>query len=106
MRSQSIASKVNKSKVKENRESVATKRRAFVAPSLEEAIAYFPSIGGTREDAEAFFDHFTSNGWKVSGKAPMKDWKASCRQWMRNKSNFCINKTAVSHENKPRYKAL
>lgn len=85
---------------------VATKRRAFVAPSLEEAIAYFPSIGGTREDAEAFFDHFTSNGWKVSGKAPMKDWKASCRQWMRNKSNFCINKTAVSHENKPRYKAL
>lgn len=83
---------------------VATKRRAFVAPSLEEIIAYFSSIGGTREDGEALRDFYTANGWKV-GKNPMKDWKAASRQWLRNKSNFSINKTA-SHESKPRYQAL
>lgn len=86
---------------------VATKRRAFAAPSLEEAIAYFPSIGGTREDGEAFFDHFTSNGWKVSGKAPMKDWQASARQWVRGKSRFSNAKAPeTSCETQPRYKAL
>ena len=86
---------------------VAPKRAAFVAPSLEEAIAYFPSIGGTRENAEAFFDHFTSNGWKVSGKSPMKDWKASARQWMRNEPRFTNTKVSeTSHEPQPRYKAL
>lgn len=107
MRSQSLASKVNKSKRKENRESVASKRRAFVAPSLEEAIAYFPSIGGTREDAEAFLDHFTSNGWKVSGKAPMKDWQASARQWMRGKPRFSNAKAPeMSCDTRLKYKAL
>lgn len=85
---------------------VATKRRAFIAPSLEEAIAYFPSIGGSRENAEAFFDHFTSNGWKVSGKAPMQDWKSSARQWMRNERRFTTTKAATPHESKPRYQAL
>lgn len=86
---------------------VAPKRSTFVAPSPEEAIAYFPSIGGTREDAEAFFDHFTSNGWRVSGKAPMKDWQASARQWMRGKSRFSNAKAPeTSRETQPRYKAL
>lgn len=82
---------------------VATKRRAFVAPSLEEAIAYFPSIGGTRENAEEFFDYFTSNGWKVSGKAPMKDWQAAARGWMRRKSYFTTTQQ-TNYEQPRKYK--
>ena len=39
-------------------------------------------------DPEAFFDHFTSNGWKVGGKTPMKDWEASARNWSRNDRTF------------------
>lgn len=35
-------------------------------------------------DANQFFDHYQSNGWRVGGKAPMKDWKASIRTWERN----------------------
>ena len=32
-------------------------------------------------DAEKFIDHYTSNGWKVGGKAPMKNWEAAVRNW-------------------------
>lgn len=32
--------------------------------------------------AERFWSFYQSNGWKVSGKAAMKDWKAAfCSQW-------------------------
>lgn len=82
---------------------VATKRRAFVAPSPEDVKAYFSTIKGAHTDAESFFDHFTSNGWKVSGKAPMKDWKSAARQWMRRKSEFNNTQTMTSYETNPIY---
>jgi hypothetical protein len=53
-------------------------------PSLEAVKAYGAEIKLAPDQAEAFFDHFTSNGWKVSGRAPMKDWKAALRNWKRN----------------------
>ena len=34
-------------------------------------------------EADPFYDYFQSNGWKVGGKAPMKDWKAAARNWTR-----------------------
>ena len=34
-------------------------------------------------EADPFYDYFQSNGWKVGGKAPMKDWKAAARNWCR-----------------------
>lgn len=58
------------------------KRSKFVPPTAEEVRAYSNEIGKPI-DAEAFIDHFTSNGWKVGGKTPMKDWKAAVRQWRR-----------------------
>ena len=33
-------------------------------------------------EAEKFFNHFSSNGWKVSGRAPMKDYKAAASNWL------------------------
>lgn len=49
--------------------------------SRDAASAYAKEIGFT--DWEGWFDHFESNGWKVSGKAPMKDWKAAMRNGKR-----------------------
>jgi hypothetical protein len=45
--------------------------------------AYFSEIGFPNEAAK-FIDYYAANGWKV-GKArnPMKDWKASVRNWCR-----------------------
>lgn len=33
-------------------------------------------------DAERFCDYYTANGWKV-GRNPMRDWKATVRDWVR-----------------------
>ena len=86
---------------------VASKRPAFVAPSLETLQSYFSTIGGTAHDAEAFFDHFEANGWKVSGKTPMKNWQAAARNWVRRKSEFS-NTTAktTTHETTRKYNDL
>ena len=85
---------------------VASKRTAFVAPPLEEVTNYFSTIEGTKNDAECFYDHFTANGWKVSGKSQMKDWQAAARIWMRRKSEFNNHKPTQQNEKKRIYKDL
>ena len=54
----------------------------FAPPSVDDVRAYCTE-SGHNIDAEAFIDHYTSNGWKVGGKSPMKDWKAAVRNWER-----------------------
>ena len=76
-----------------------TKRTAFVVPSLEMVKDYFLTINGTNTDAESFFDHFTANGWKVSGKSSMRNWEAAARNWMRRKSEFnTTTQNQTNHE--------
>ncbi|GHV11683.1 hypothetical protein AGMMS49938_02810 [Fibrobacterales bacterium] len=55
--------------------------------SFEEVRQYFVALGKP-EQAAAFYDHFQSNGWLVSGKAKMKDWQAAARNWVRNSVLF------------------
>jgi len=71
---------VNKDE-KEGKESLRGK------PKLEEVMAYFHEINH-KSEADAFYDYFTSNGWKIGGRAPMKDWKAAARNWVRNSEKF------------------
>ena len=51
--------------------------------SFEEVKLYFKILEAPL-DAEYFFDHFESNGWKVGGKTPMRNWKAAARNWLRS----------------------
>jgi hypothetical protein len=61
---------------------VSNKAKPFDA---EEVRDYFVQLGDPDPDeAYNFWDHFESNGWLVSGKTPMRDWKASVRRWMRS----------------------
>ena len=69
------------SKVKESIEKVATKRTAFVAPSLQEVKDYISEKGYT-VDAQRFIDFYEAKGWMI-GKNKMKDWRAAVRTWMR-----------------------
>lgn len=55
--------------------------KKFVKPSIEEVEAYCYERGGS-VDPQRWYDFYESNGWKV-GKNPMKDWKASVRNWER-----------------------
>jgi hypothetical protein len=63
------------------------RKNTFRKPTIEEVSAYAKAYC-TENDfhaiaAEDFVDHFESNGWRVGGKSPMKDWQASLRKWIR-----------------------
>lgn len=71
---------------KEPKESKPEKSRRAAAParpSLEEVRAYCRERGND-VDPEAWYDHYTANGWKIGGKSPMRDWQACVRNWERN----------------------
>jgi len=51
--------------------------------NLSEVETYFQYIGSDKKQANWFYDHFESNGWRVSGKAKMKNWRAAARNWNR-----------------------
>jgi len=57
-------------------------------PQLEEIQHFFEEIKSTKHEAEKFFNYFQSNGWKVGGRAPMKDWQAAARNWKLNAKKF------------------
>jgi hypothetical protein len=51
---------------------------------LNDVLVYAQNINLPASEAEKFYDHFTSNGWRVGGRTAMKDWKAALRNWKRN----------------------
>lgn len=66
-------------------ESAKTKKR-FSPPSVADVRLYcIERKNGI--DAEAFVDHYNSNGWMV-GRNRMKDWRAAVRQWERRQSDY------------------
>ncbi|SHJ40639.1 hypothetical protein SAMN02745146_3059 [Hymenobacter daecheongensis DSM 21074] len=77
-----------------------SRRKATVVPTLAEVQAYaagqHPASADAQTEAAAFHDHYESNGWRVSGKTPMVDWRASFRGWMRRRPQF---QTAGPHGN-------
>ncbi len=63
-------------------------RGEVIPPQLSEIEIFFESENQSIVEANKFFNYFQSNGWKVGGKAPMQDWKASARNWIINISQF------------------
>lgn len=82
--------------------------RPILAPerSPESIIAYGETIGLSRENCEAFIDHFQSNGWRVSGKTPMKDWQAALRNWKRRIPAFKRDTVDESPKRKPEHEPI
>ena len=75
----------------------ARERSVVRIPSLDEVINHGLSIGLTRDDCEAFFDHHGARGWKFKGGLPMKDYKRALSTWKRNAARFA----PVSHDETP-----
>ena len=74
-----------------------------VPPALDSLKDYFKELKYPGE-AEAFFDHFTSNGWRIGGKTKMIDWQASARNWVRKAKEFGklspkVNEAPTRHKN-------
>ena len=61
-------------------------------PTLADVQAYaaeqHPASAAAQTEAAAFHDHYESNGWRVSGKTPMANWRAAFRNWMRRRAQF------------------
>ncbi len=74
------------------RKKVAQKKeRVMQPPELEKVIAFFRMEGFSEIEARKFFNYFESNGWRVGGKSPMKNWHAAARNWMLNIQKFNPN---------------
>ena len=66
--------------------------KKFAKPTLDEIKAYIEEKS-LEVDAEQFLDHYDANGWKA-GRTPMKDWKATLRNWHRiNNSSILAKKS-------------
>ena len=74
---QDIERRKKKEEKEEDKKSVAR----FHAPTHDEISSYCLEKG-IRIDVDRFIDYYTANGWKV-GRNPMKDWKATVRNWSR-----------------------
>lgn len=68
-------------KKKEEKEEDKKSMARFRAPTHEEISSYCLEKG-IHIDVDRFIDYYTANGWKV-GRNPMKDWKATVRNWAR-----------------------
>jgi hypothetical protein len=94
--------KANKNIVKNfevQKKKVAQKKKAslMTIPQLTEVKEYFVSQKFPLLEADKFFNHFTSNGWLVSGKTPMRNWQAASNKWMLNSNKFNNNKKTSSN---------
>lgn len=56
--------------------------------SLEEVKQFFLAEKFETQEAQKFYNYFQSNGWKVGGRAAMKDWRAAARNWILNAESF------------------
>lgn len=63
-------------------------RSRFVPPDETQAIAFFRENGSNKTEAQTFLDYYQANGWKISGKTPMKDWQAAARNWIRRAGQY------------------
>ena len=71
----------------------ADARKKSAAPTtLAEVQAFaateYPNLADAPAEAAPFCDHYESNGWRVSGKTPMVNWRAAFRNWMRRRAQF------------------
>jgi hypothetical protein len=79
---------IKKEEVKNSKKGV---RASFVKPTQEEVAAYCRERG-KGVNAQLWYDHYESNGWRV-GRNAMKDWKAAVRKW--ENSDFGNGKPAA-----------
>lgn len=62
------------------------KKKRFTPPTVDEVKAYCAEIGSSI-NAEYFIDYYEATGWKV-GRNPMRDWRATVRNWTKREGGF------------------
>lgn len=60
-------------------------------PVLEEVKTYFLENNFPEQEAQKFYNYFSSVGWLVGGKTPMINWQAAAQNWIINAPKFISN---------------
>ena len=78
------------------------KERAQLRPTFADWLAYAKEIGWIGKDVQSAFDYYESNGWKVGGRAPVKDWKAAARNCFRRNQTTMKGTTQMQPKPQPK----
>lgn len=68
-------------------ETVSARKERNVIPPDPDAVRAFIAEKGLNVDADAFFDYYAAQGWKLSNGIKMKDWQAAVRKWSRTEAS-------------------
>lgn len=79
---------IDKVSVKRERKADKPPRPRFTPPSENDAIAYFCEQGSSAAEAKSFLDYYAAIGWKVGGRATMKNWQAAARNWIHRAGQY------------------
>lgn len=60
-------------------------------PTIEEVKIYFQENNFPEQEAQKFYNYFSSVGWLVGGKTPMVNWQAAAQNWIINAPKFISN---------------
>ena len=63
-------------------------RPRFTPPSENDAIAYFCEQGSSAAEAKSFLYYYAAIGWKVGGRATMKNWQAAAQNWIHRAGQY------------------
>ena len=66
----------------------------FTVPTIQKVKLFFEEVKSTKDEAERFYNYYSSNGWLVGGKTQMKDWQAAARNWILNSDKFRPKETS------------
>lgn len=72
---------LNKTRERDNSHSQV---KIFNSPNQYEVEQFFKSESFPAVEAQIFFNHYQSNGWKMGCKTSITDWQAAARKWMLN----------------------
>lgn len=84
------------------KQSKKTIDRTRTPKNFEECEDYFFEImpaGNAKDQAIAFYDYYSANGWVQGKNKPLKDWKACARLWVRRSNDFKKEKNGFKGEN-------
>jgi hypothetical protein len=88
---------------KNNNKNIKKERAQQVRPTLAQWLDYAKEIGWMGKDVQGAFDHYEANGWRVGGKAPVKNWQAAARNCFRR--NQTTQKGTTQMQPKPQIKS-
>jgi hypothetical protein len=91
-------SKQSKTKESKGVSKTPKTQKRFLPPSLEEVKDFFSENKSSLLEAEKYYNHFESNGWKVAGKTPMKNWKAAAKNWILRAEQYQIQNMSPAQQ--------